>query len=568
MKGIAGLMGWIASPFRAQQSVVETNLTPMSSRLIEWLGGMSAAGKAVSEETVMGLSAMFACQRIISESVGALPRQMFEKAKDGSMKAADDHWLADVLIDTPNKDQDDVGFWETLTANLCGNGNSYSLKETAGTRVTSLYPMISARVTVMRKAGSNTNEASIRDGDVFFRFNDRGRYMDLPREKVWHVRGFGRDPIVGLSPVGAAREALGGAIALDDFAHRFFSQGGFPAGIVSVPNWLKEDQRKIARENLQQVIGGIGNMHRFALFEGGMKPEPWESMNLEDMQFILARRFSVLEICRLYLVPPHMVAELEKGASYASIEQMSIEFVTYCLLPYLRRFERSVNKWLLGLSERGRILLKFNFDGLLRADSKSRAEYESILVNNGIMTRNEVRAKENLNRATDKNMDAFTVQSAMVPIDKIGEKPEPAAPAPGRAPDEDREDGDVERGGRRAPATQTNLATSIVIPEALRHRVEHDVPELRDSFAALQASVERMNKGTAQMAGALAKIVDRQIDLEEALTESGQAIGGAIENLAKGHGELAEKVDQLANQEREVTVGTETFVSKPHRRAG
>lgn len=400
----------------AQQQVTAGGLTAMSPELLRWLSNVSSSGKAVNEQSMLGISAAWCCRRILAESIGMLPWSMFTKDSKGNAEKADDHWLQDVLVYSPNREQTSNEFRETGAMGLTGDGNAYSLIERAGKRITSLTPLFG--IEPMRKNGSNTKLA-LRDGDIFFRWSDGGVPEDFPREKIWHLKGFGSNPLKGLSPIGAAREALGGALAMEEFANRFFSQGGMPAGTVSYPGWLTPEQREVARDGLQRMIGGLGNAHKFALFEGGVKPEPWNTMNLEEMQFIFARRFSVLEICRFYRVPPHMVAELEKGASYASIEQMSQEFVMFTLMPYITRIEASVSKWLLPVEERRKVYLRFNYEGLLRADSKGRAEMYASAVQNGWLNRNEVRGKENLNHVD--GLDGFTAQTNLASVEKIVE---------------------------------------------------------------------------------------------------------------------------------------------------
>jgi HK97 family phage portal protein len=415
--------------FRAQQYAVASGYTPMSSEFIRWISGTTASGKPATEDSMMGVAAWWCCMRILAESIGMLPWSMYRKVDARNAEQADDHWLQDVLTGSPNRDQDDVEFRETKALHLVGSGNAYSMIDRAGRRVTALTPIQSRDVEPMVKSGTNS-KLQVRDGEIFFRVKDRGLAEDYPREKIWQVKLFGRDRLKGLSPLGAAREAIGGALAMEEFGNRFFSQGAMPAGTVSYPGWLTKEQREIARENVQKLVGGLGRAHQVALFEGGVKPEPWGAVNLEDLQFIFARRFSVVEICRFHRVPIYMVGELEKGSAYASVEQFSQDFVTFTLMPYLTRFEHSVSKWLLPPEERGKFFLRFNVDGLLRASSKERAEFLSSMVNNGIMNRNEVRAKENLNRSEDAGMDSFTVQTALTPIDKLGQQPTPSRSVP------------------------------------------------------------------------------------------------------------------------------------------
>lgn len=500
-------------------------------------GHVSSSGKAVNEQAMLSVSAAWGCRRIISEALGMLPWSMFEKDSTGNAEKADDHPLQDVLVYSPNPEQTTVEFRESLALGLTGDGNAYSLIERgARNRVVSLYPLFG--VEPRRKRGSNT-QLQIAENEAFFHYVDRGKPVDLPREKVWQVKGWGSDPLKGLSPLMAATQAIGGALAQEEFANRFFAKGGMPTGTVTYTGWLTSQQKIEAQEALSDMVSGLGNAHQVALFQGGMKPEPWSTMNLEEMQFIFARRFSVLEICRFYNVPPHMVAELEKGASYASIEQMSMEFLMRTLLPYITRIEDSVKKWLIPAEERRRFMLRFNYDGLLRADAKGRAEMYASAVQNGWMHRNEVRAKENLNRSDAPGMDDFTAQSNLAGIEKIVE-------------------GAVEKAVARlvrpeAPATTVQAA--IMLPSSMSHQVQHDesldrrvAGGVSEGNKPLTAAVQRTSAAQTELVSVVAGLAEKVEATHEALThkvEAGDArVAEALASVAAGLAEQARQSEE------------------------
>ena len=339
-----------AALLKASSSSQSISLTGDLSGLI---GGGTLTGKKVNTDTVLALASAFACQRIISEAMGTIPWGMYQRNRDGSVARVATHPLAIVLEGSPNANNTPVEFRETKTLNLAQSGNCYSLKEMLGDEVVGLTPLKSSLVQPKIK-GNNNTRLPIPDGAVFYSVLNlkTGMWVDYPRELIWHVKGFGSDGLLGLSPIGCTREAIGMALATQEFGAQFFAQGGKPSGIVSIPNFFTKDQRAIARENLQQMMGGLGNMHKFALFEGGMKPEPWGEIPLKDMEFVALMRMGTLDMCRIFRVPPHMVAEVEKGASYASIEMMSTEFIMFTLLPYMTRFESSAVKWLLTPKDR------------------------------------------------------------------------------------------------------------------------------------------------------------------------------------------------------------------------
>lgn len=387
-----------------------------TAQVAKFIGGgdVSASGKMVTDQSALTIATAWSCIRILAETIGSIPWGLYKRDASGNITRDTDHPVSQVLV-SPNQDMTNTEYREAQMMGLCLRGNAYSLIGRSGPTVVSLTPIQSDIVQPMRKDKGNTR-LTIPEGEPFYRITDRGKQEDYPRDKIWHVKGFGQNGLVGLSPLGAARETFGLALATADFGAKFFTNGGMPSGTVTVPGWLDPKQRQEARDMLNQMLGGLGNAHRFALFEGGLKPEPWGGMTLEDMQFLLVRNYSVAEICRFYRVPPHMVADLSR-ATFSNIEQQSLDFVQYTLLPYFTRFESSLQKWLLTPEERSTYFLRFNFEGMLRGDSAARAAFYNSALQNGWMNRNEVRAKENLNRV--EGLDEYTVQTSMTLFDQL-----------------------------------------------------------------------------------------------------------------------------------------------------
>lgn len=372
------------------------------------LGTGSYTGKAVNDVSAMQTSTVWGCVRILAESVGCLPWAVYEKDANGNARKVD-HPLAEVLVDTPNADMTDVEFKEAKVVNLALQGNGYAYKNVNGAgNVSSLYPIAAGSIEPQRNKGT---------GEIEYKVLDRGRWEVVPRDKIWHTRGFGSNGLMGFSPIGYMRQAIGLSLATEEFGARFFGQGATTAAVVTVPTWLKKEQRKEAREILSEKYEGLGNAHKFMLLEGGMDVKSVQ-MPLEDAQFLQLRGFQVDEICRIYRVPPHMVAKLDR-ATFSNIEEMSIEFVMYTLAPYLVRLERSAQRWLLKPAERSKFMVRFNLDGLLRGDAETRAKFYAAMLQNGVYSRNEVRALENRNRIEGNGMDDYTVQSNMISVDDL-----------------------------------------------------------------------------------------------------------------------------------------------------
>lgn len=382
----------------------------LNQKLGGFFGGGSVTGRAINDNTSVQVTAFFACLRLLAETMGAMPSGIFERQKDGNSEEVD-HPLAEVLIYQPNIDMNGVEYREMSTANVAARGNTYSLIDRRNDgNVLSLYPFQSSRVQVKRD--------STTDYQKKFGIQDRGKTEWYPSDKIWHRHGFGFDGLVGLSPIQCAREAIGLALAGEEFNARLFGQGLMPSARVSIPQWLTEPQRKLAKEKLIEMNAGLQNMGKPMLLEGGMKVEDG-LLTPDDAQFLQLRQFTVIEVCRVLGIKPHMVAALER-ATDNNIEKLSQEFVTYTMLPYLKRDEVAARR-LFKPADRNRFFYRYNFEGLLRADSAARALLYSILLQNGVYSRNEVRALENRNHVDDDAMDAYTVQSNMTMIDQLAQ---------------------------------------------------------------------------------------------------------------------------------------------------
>lgn len=373
-------------------------------------GSGTYAGKSVDEVSAMQASAVFGCVRGIAETCAMLPCKVFERDRKGNAIEVD-HPLAEILTSSPNGDMDDVEFKEAKFSNIALQGNGYSFVERRGDgNVSSLYPIVANNVDPRWNRDRN---------EIEFRINDRGRWDTVPREKIWHVKGFSSNGLVGYNPVACMRQAIGLTLATEEFGSRFFGQGATTSAVVTTPGFLTPEQRALAKKSLGDRYEGLGNAHKFMLLEGGMTLQT-VTMPLEDAQFLLLRGFQVDEICRIFRYPPHMVAKMDR-ATFANIEQQAIEFAVYTLQPYLVRLERSAARWLFKAGDRKRFFVRFNLEALLRGDSETRARFYSSMLQNGVYNRNEVRALENRNRVDGQGMDDYTVQQNMIDVNQLAE---------------------------------------------------------------------------------------------------------------------------------------------------
>jgi HK97 family phage portal protein len=374
----------------------------------QYYGNSSATGKVVTPDSALHVSAAWACIRLLSETTGILPISVYRNLPGGGTEVDSQHWLNGLIHDDPNADQTASEYWEGNTACLNLWGNGYSFKEQSGSRTIALIPINPDTMRVYRDSF----------GARRYQFSERGKREDLPEDKVFHIRGFGVGGDLGLSPISYARESLGIAMSADEAAGKMFANGMLASGFVTGPNGLKEDQRTQITKILKDFIGSQ-NANKIMVLEQGMDFKTIQ-MNPNDMQMLQSRAWAVEEVCRWFRVPPFMVGHTEKSTSWGTgLEQQMIGFLTFALQPYLNRIEKAARKQLLPPGERSRYTVKFNVEGLLRADSQGRATFLSMMTQNGIMSRNEARAKENLPPVDGG--DELTVQSNLIPLGHLGD---------------------------------------------------------------------------------------------------------------------------------------------------
>ena len=372
----------------------------------DW-GNGTYSGKHVDDESAMRVTAVWACNRVLAETVASLPGGMFERDSAGNMRKID-HDLGEILLDSPNGDQTSPEYFEAKMTNQGLRGNAYSIVDRgARDRVNSLTPVEACNVEVKR----------LESGALQYRVNDRGRWETYPQDRIWHWKTFSRDGVVGLSPIGYARETMGLSMAQQEVAGKLYANGLHSSLMITFPDWIPDNKRQAAYERIRKESSGLVNAGLPFIMEGNAKVEKG-IMPFVDAQFAQLMGLGVDDICRLYRVPPHMIAKLDR-ATFSNIEQQSLDFVMYTILPYLRRIEHSVSKWLIRPADRKKIFFRFNFEGLLRADSAARAGLYSTLLQNSVLTPNEVRALENRPKSDEPGMDSFRVQSNMISVEDL-----------------------------------------------------------------------------------------------------------------------------------------------------
>jgi len=372
-------------------------------------GGASHAGETVTASSVLGLSAAWACVNLLSGTIASLPLMVYRTDAKGSRTIAKDHPLYRVLHDSPNADQTAVDFWEFATASIELWGNAYARIERAQRRVVALAPVRPDIVTVRRLAS----------GDLEYRWTEDGQAYAVTQADMFHIRGFGGDPLGGLSTLSYGRHAFGLATAIDRAAGSMFKNGMRPSVALTFEKFLTNEQRDIVEAKLVAKYIGAMNTGRPFINEGGSKLTPL-SINPEDAQMLESRGFSVEEVCRFFGVPPFMVGHTEKTTSWGTgLEQQTLGFQKFTLRRRLKRIEQAIWKQLLTPEDRAAgITIEFNIEGLLRGDSAARAAFYTAMLNAGVMTINEVRALENLPPVPGGDVPRMQMQN--VPITQAG----------------------------------------------------------------------------------------------------------------------------------------------------
>ena len=378
--------------------------------------GSTSAGKSITERTAMQITAVNACVRVLSEALASLPLHMYRYTENGGKEKALDHPLYYLLHNEPNLEMSSFTFRETMMCHLLLWGNAYiQIIRNGKGEILGLYPLMPNKMTVDRDE----------NGNIYYEYSrtqedaptTEGSTVILDSHDVWHIPGLGFDGLIGYSPLAMAKNALGIAVACEEYGASFFANGATPGGVLEHPSVVKDPER--LRQSWNSVYQGSKNAHRIAVLEEGVKYQPI-GISPEQAQFLDTRKFQINEIARIFRVPPHMIGDLEKS-SFSNIEQQSLEFVKYTLDPWVARWEQSMERSLLKDDEKGKYFFKFNVDGLLRGDYQSRMNGYAIGRQNGWMSANDIRELENLDRIpADDGGDLYLINGNMLKMSDAG----------------------------------------------------------------------------------------------------------------------------------------------------
>jgi len=369
------------------------------------MGRPSYTGVAVNERTALNNVAVFACVRLLSETLASIPLPLYRRLTKRSKRRAFEHPLYSLLHNSPNPEMTSFNFREALMAHLVLWGNAYAEIDwdMPTGRPRALWPFRPDKMSIKRD-----------NGKLFYHYRlPDGAEVTLPSYRMLHIPGLGFDGVVGYSPIHMAREAIGLSLATEEFGARFFGNGAKPGGVLEHPGKLGESAQENLRKSWNEMHKGLSNQHRIAILEEGMK---YQQVGIppDDAQFLETRKFQRAEIASFFHIPPHMIGDLEH-ATFSNIEHQGIEFVVYTMRPWFVRWEQMISKKLLGPNERTEYFAEFLVEGLLRGDVESRYKAYATGRQWGWLSANDIRELENMDPLPGDQGNIYYVPMNMLP---------------------------------------------------------------------------------------------------------------------------------------------------------
>jgi HK97 family phage portal protein len=360
-------------PFLAPQGIVDLG------------DGSTASGRVVSPDSALASIAVYACVRVLAESIASLPVHVYRRDGRSRLRVEDDREF--LLSQEPNPYMSAFTFWETVVGHALLWGNAYVLRTYDGEgRADGLWPLNPRQTAPYRTE----------QGELFYGSLIAGETVAFDATDVMHVRAFGTGDL-GISPIGVARQAIGESLAAEEYAGRFWANSARPGGVIQYDAKLTDDQHKAAVRRWKAAHEGVRRSNLVAILDNGAE---WKDVGIpgKDAEFLDTRKWLPRQIASLYRVPPHMIADLEGTVTFASIEQQSLDFVVHSLRPWIVRLEQALGRVVFrSLADRRLgIYPRFEVDGLLRGDAAGRWKAYAIARQIGAMSSNEIRALEDM----------------------------------------------------------------------------------------------------------------------------------------------------------------------------
>lgn len=390
-------MGW-RSWFGLEEPEVKAASYTFDDLLRDYYGQTnSKAGQSVTLQTALETSAVFGCARVIAEGISQVPWKLYKRDERRGRIEAREHPLFDILHIQPNEWQTSFEFRETIALHLVLTGNAFVfINRSRSGEILELLPYEPGCVTVKRHSDASlTYQIKLIDG----------RVVELAQESIWHVRGPSWNSWEGLKAIHLARNAIGLSLATEEFGSSLFANGARPGGLLTTEQGIDADRVDLIRKAWQDSQGASGNAMRTAVLHSGLKYMPL-SYTADEAQYNETQKAALNRICAFFRVNPIMVMQNEGTAAYASVEQLFIAHTTHTLMPWFERIGQSAIVNLLSRRERADgYYTKLDEKGLMRGTAKERAEYYQIMLQNGVIARNGVRASEDMDTIDDPEFD-------------------------------------------------------------------------------------------------------------------------------------------------------------------
>ena len=399
------LLGSVSSD--SEQRSLENPNTPINSSTVQFMGGSGTkSGTPINGDSAFAVSAYTRANQILSDTLATLPVNVFRKNADGTNEIID-HPIADLLKIEPNEMQTAVNWKGAGQGSLNTYGNFFAeIHRKADGTVKSLgVPLPAASVSVKSNAGR-----------LVYEVTTGGTTRVVTAMNMFHVAGFSYDGLLGIAKLDLMRETLGLAKTYEDKASFFVKNDSTPPIAIINKGSYNETQNNSNKKNWQAAQGG-SNSGKAAHLSGDFEIKQL-AITPDQAQFLESRVFSVGEIARFTGVPPHLLFELDR-ATFNNIEQQNIEFATYTLNGWITKWEQEINRKLFKPSEKKRLYVKYNMNGLLKADTKSRGEFYKALSSIGAITPNQIAKLENMNPVEGGDRSFRQMQD--IPLDKMDE---------------------------------------------------------------------------------------------------------------------------------------------------
>lgn len=376
-------------------------------------GGKTNTGVKVNEESAMRFSAVYACVRAISEDIGMLPIEIRRWRDKGNKSKGSDlaykHPLNECLAFEPNGDMNSMVFSETLQSHMLLSGNGYAYKYLDGGGRVKGLKLLDWHAITPKRADS---------GEIIYEYSAGSTKLEFEKWEIFHIPGLGFDGLVGKSPIRMSMEAIGLGLAHEEFGARFFSNGANVGGFITTPGKVKD--KADLKTEFETKFEGLGKAHKVLFLEDGMTFQKLV-MPLAEAQYMEGRKFQIEEIARIYRVPHHIIQHLEHS-TYSNIEHQDLEYTKHTLLPWIRRWELSIDTQLLTKLEREQgYFAQFGIGELLRGDSKTRAEVNHIKRQDGVITANEWRSDDDQNPRPEPEADKLIINGNMREISTVNQ---------------------------------------------------------------------------------------------------------------------------------------------------